>query len=249
MRRLVNLRIVFGLFLCLTLISAASAWPQQVNHGIRRLQISNKTQFLTIVSVTELNGIQTADKSLRRFQVTVRNGYSLPVVGYAFEKQDVDVGNGTASIEKNGACVGWAVAPNATDDTIFTAPAEGKVVINLSAVLLEDGQGDGEVTQIVEMMNLRAGVKAAFQEVIPVLQRVTDQGAEVNPQSLENEIFTALTPQTIDASLRRGFADAKHFFSSEMRQLKNLAHLGREVEYHSALTTLKARLEERVVKL
>lgn len=251
MRRLLTSRIVPGVVLCAALLGAVSAWASQANDGIRQLEIGNKTRFLTVESVAELASIQVGQRSLRHFKVTVRNGYSLPVVAYAFEQQDADVGNGTTSaVERNGASVGWALAPNATDDIFLTAPAAGKVVINVAAVLLEDGTGDGEAIRLTRLEEVRAGVKVAYQQIIPLLQRATaDQDSAADLQSLENEISTTLNQTTVRPNLQRGVVDAKNHLISELRQLQDEVRSGWKVEYRSEISRIKSRLEERVAKL
>ena len=254
MRRLVNSRIVLGLVLCAALIGAVGAWARKANHGISQLQVGNKTRSLIVESITELGTVQVGQKKLRQFKVTVKNGYSQPVVAYAFEQQDLTVGNGTVGgVETNGASVGWALAPNATDETLFTAPAQGEVVISVAAVLLEDGRGDGDTARLARLKEVRAGVKVAYQQIMPLLRRASnstaDQGSAADLLSLENEISGTVDEQTVHANLRRGFADAKNLLLSELRQLQNQARSGRKVEYRSEIAKIKARVEERVAKL
>ncbi len=254
MRRLVNSRIVLGLVLCAALIGAVGAWARKANHGISQFQIGNKTRSLIVESIAELDPVQVGQKTLRRFKVTVKNGYSQPVVAYALEQQDASVGKGTtAGVETNGASVGWALAPNATDETLITASAEGEVVINVAAVLLEDGRGDGDTARLTRLKEVRAGVKVAYEQIIPLLRRASnstaDQGSEADLQSLENEISATVDEKTVHVNLRRGFDDAKNLLLSELRELQNQARSGRKVEYRSEITKIKARVGERVAKL
>lgn len=254
MRRLVNSRIVLALVVCTALISAAGVWARKANHGISQLSIGNKTRALLVESVVELGTVQVEQKTLRRFKVTVKNGYSQPVVAYALEQQDASVGKRTtAAVETNGASHGWALAPNATDDTVITTSAEGEVVINVAAVLLEGGGGDGDTVRLTRLREVQAGVKAAYQQLIPLLRRASnptaDQGPEADLQSLENEISATVDEKTVHANLRRGFDDAKKFLLLELRELQNQARSGRKVEFRSELTKIKAHVEERAAKL
>ncbi len=248
MRRLVNLRIVLGLVLCAALIGAAGAWARKANHGVSQLQVGNKTRSLLVESIAELGTVQAGQITLRRFKITVKNGYSQPVVAYALEQQDASVGKGTtAGVETNGATVGWALAPNATDETFITASAAGEVVINVAAVLLEDGSGEGDTVRLTRLKEVRAGVKVAFQQIIPLLRRASnsnaDHGSEAALQSLENEISATVDEQTVHANLRRGFDEAKSLLLSELRELQNQARQGRKVEYRSEIAKIKARVE------
>lgn len=254
MRRLLNSRIALALVVCAVLVGAVGAWARKANHGISQLKVGNKTRALLVESIAEMGTFQAGQTTLRRFKVTVKNGYSQPVVAYALEQQDASVGKGTtAGVETNGAYLGWALAPNATDETFITASAEGEVVINVAAVLLEDGKGDGDTARVTRLREVRAGVKAAYQQIIPMLRRAsnsnTDQGSEADLQSLENEISATVDEKTVHLNLRRGFDDAKKMLLSELRELHDQARSGRKVEYRSEIAKIKARVEERAAKL
>src|SRR6185503_19317864 len=159
MRRLGYSRLVIVLAICAVLIGAVASWARKSNHSLPQLQVGNKTRALIIESIADLGTFQVGNKQRRRFTVTVKNGYSQPVVAYAFQQKDDSLGVGTTGgTETNGAAIGWALPPNGTDRTHFGAPGEGEIVITLAAVLLEDGSGDGDFEPLSRLKENRAGV-------------------------------------------------------------------------------------------
>ena len=254
MRRSVYSRFVIGLAVCAALIGAVGTWARRANHGIPQLQIANKTRSLIVESITELDSAQVGKKTLRRFKVTVKNGYSQPVVAYAFQQQDKSVGQGTsAAVETNGAAIGWVLAPNATDETQFSVPSEGDVVITLAAVLLKDGTGDGDVGTVSRLKENRAGVKLAYEQIVPLLRpgptSDQDPGSEAVIEAVENHISFAADERKVERNLRRGFREAKELIVTDLRELKTRARAGQHLEYRAEIDKIRARVEDVLTKL
>lgn len=251
MRRLGYSRLVIGLAVCAVLIAAVASWARKSTQSIPQLQVGNKTRALLIESIADLGTIQIGTKQRRRVKVTVKNGYSQPVVAYVFQQEHSSVGEGsTAWTETNGAAIGWVLPPNNTDPIDFVVPANSEVVITLAAVLLEDGSGDGDVEPLLRLKENRAGVKIAYQQIIPLLRRTLESNetsvSEAVIQSLENEISVTTDDQKIYINLRGGFHEAKDLILRDLRELRSR---GRGLEPRSEISKIKARVEDLLTKL
>ena len=112
MRHLFSSRFAVGLLLVLvTAIAGVAVWARKGSNGTDQLRIESKTRSLIAESVAELETIQIEpQKKLRQFKMTVKNGYSQPLVAYSLQQQDSGVGNGSvARVETNGATIGWVL--------------------------------------------------------------------------------------------------------------------------------------------
>jgi hypothetical protein len=249
-------RFAIGLLLVLvTAIGGVAVWARKGSDGTGQLRMENKTSSLIVESVAELETIQIEpQKKRRRFKVTVKNGYGQPLVAYSFRQQDGSEGKGSVSgVETNGATIGWVLPPNGTDATSFLAPSEGEVVITLAAVLLEDGTGDGDIEELSRLREVRAGVKMAYQQIVPVLRRAANSTEAVAPdiaiQSLEGEIATIPEEKTVPPNLRRGFHEAKEFLVTNLKELKSKLRSGQNLHHRSEIAKINARVEEILAKL
>ena len=261
MRQLFKLRFTIGvLIICFTLVASAAVWTAKERRKINASQIStpkieNKTRSLIIESVTEVNDVKTEPQNKwRRFKVIVRNSYSRSIVAYSFRQQDNSVGKGTiAGLEINGATNGWVLPPNRTDTVYLSASSEGEIVITLSAVLLEDTTGDGDIQTLSRLKDVRAGVKLAYQQIIPLIRQATNSDEEAKPntivQSLTNEISSTLDEKTVPPNLRRGFYDGKNFIINNLRELDNKFHSQQNLQYRSEIAKILTQIEELLAKL
>jgi len=254
-RHLFSPRFAIGLLLVLvTAIAGVAVWARKGSNGTDQLRIENKTRSLIVESVAELETIQIEpQKKRRRFKVTVKNGYSQSLVAYSFRQQDSSVGKGTVSgVETNGATIGWVLPPNGTDATSFLAPSEGEVVITLAAVLLEDGTGDGDTQALSRLREVRAGVKMAYQQIVPLLRRAANSTEAVAPdiafQSLEGEI-AAIPEKTVPPNSRRGFHEAKEFLVTNLKELESKFRSDQNLQHRSEISKILARVEEMLAKL
>lgn len=251
MRRLGYSRLVIALAVCAVLVGAVASLARKANQSIPQLQIANKTRALIIESIADLGTFQVGNKQRRRFSVTVKNGYSQPVVAYAFQQKHSSVGEGTTGgTETNGAAIGWVLPPNGTDLTHFGMPGDGEIVITLVAVLLEDGSGDGDFEPLSRLKENRTGVKLAYQQIIPLLRRTSE--SKDNPvsdaviQSLEDEISVTADEKKVYVNLRRGFQEARELILGDLRELRGR---GRTLEHRSEISKIKTRVEDILAKL
>jgi hypothetical protein len=116
--------------------------------------------------------------------------------------------------------------------------------------LLEDGSGDGDFEPLSRLKENRAGVKLAYQQIIPLLRRTSESNE--NPvsdaviESLENEISVTADDQKIYINLRGGFQEAKNLI---LRDLRELPGRGRALEHRAEVSKIKARVEDVLAKL
>lgn len=245
-------RLLIGLAVCVVLIGAFGAWAQKANDDIAQLEVVNKTTALIVESIAELSAVPAGKKQVRRFKITVKNGYPQPVVAYSFDQKDNSVGEGsTAGTETNGSTIGWTLAPNATHVAEVYTVSEGTVVLTLAAVLLKDGSGDGDAQTLSRLKEVRAGVKLAYEQIIPLLGRASESnensGAATVVQSLEEEITRIADERKVDVNLRRGFRNAKDLVLADLHELK--ARPGPYLEYPVEISKIKTRVEDVLKEL
>ncbi len=239
-------RLLIGLAVCVVLIAAVGAWAQTENHDIAELQVANKTYALIVESVAELSTIQAGKDKIRRLQITVKNGYTQPVVAYAFDQKHNNVGKGNkAGTEMNGSTIGWTLAPDATHAVELYTASDGPVVLTLAAVMLKDGSGDGDPDTLSRLKEVRAGVKLAYEQIIPLLRQVSESsvnsGSDSVVEALEKEITATADERSVDVNLRRGFRSAKDLILFDLRALK--ARPGHHLEYPVEISKIKTRVE------
>ncbi len=250
-----NLRILLGLILAAAIATAGiAALAMKGRQGSGEPRIENKTRSLVIESVVELNNSSgESPKKWRHFQITVRNGYSQAVVAYAFRQQDDSVGKGsTGGVETNGAPIGWTLLPNGTDTTQISVAPEGEVIITLSAVLLEDSTGDGDSQVLSRLRDVRAGVKMAYEQILPILRRAIAGNAaesEAAIQSLRAEIAGAPEEPSVPLNLKRGFYEAKNLVGINLSEIAAKRSSNKELQNRSDVAKLVTRIEEILAKL
>ena len=221
MKPLSTSRFVAGLLLVtLSLAAAVFVWAgsRQNNHVVR---LENKTRSLIAESVQDLG--ESQGKS--RFAVTVRNGYDKPIAAYTIRVEDSSTGKDEISaVESSGLVDDWTLAPNSTDTARVYASSDGNVVLTVYAVMFEDGTGDGDKDDLTRLQEVRAGVKLAYQRIAPILRRAASEhkgGAPAKAaQSLDAEV-TAISDEGVPMNSKRGFAQARDYVRSELKQLKD----------------------------
>jgi hypothetical protein len=244
-------RFVVGMLL-VTLSSAAVVitWAtNKQNNNTDGLRLENKTRSLTVESVKNVGESQGRS----RFAVTVRNGYDKPIVAYSIRVEDSSTGKDTISaVERGGLVDDWSLLPNATDIAHVSASSEGNVVLTIFAVMFEDGTGDGDMDDLTRLQEVRAGIKLAYQRIAPILHRTANQMGEVVSDevahSLEGEV-ASISDKGVPINLRRGFAQAKAYIGSELRQLKDKLHSEPGLKYGEEINKKAKAIEKVLAKL
>lgn len=255
MTRRIKLRLGFVIAFALPMVVAGVVvWATKRGNGTDRLRLENMTRSLVVESVKDLGEIQVDPQmKIRRFMITVRSVSDRSIVAYSFHQQDSLVGKGSVGgIETNGATIGWALLPNRTDVTYFSIPAEGEVVITLSAVLLEDGTGEGDAVALSRLKDNRAGVKTAYQLIAKVLRGAADSNEAVKPdiatQSLRAAI-AALSEESVMPNLRRGFYEGKEYVMTGLTELETRFRSNQDLQFRSEIRDVLTRVEETLAKL
>jgi hypothetical protein len=193
-------------------------WATNRQNNVGGLRLENKTRSLTVDSV------QSSEVSQGRslFAVTVRNGYDKPIAAYSVRVQDNSMDEDEISlVESAGLVDGWALAPNSTDTTRVYASSGGTVVLTIYAVMFEDGTGDGDANDLTRLQETRAGVKLAYQRIAPILRRAANRAGSPDEVtgSLGGEV-ASISDKEVPMNSRRGFAQAKTYIASELKDLK-----------------------------
>jgi hypothetical protein len=196
------------------------AWATDMQNNADGLRLENKTRSLIIESVKNLGEGQGRSQ----FAVTVRNGYDKPIVAYSIRIEDNSEDKDTISaVERGGLVDDWSLLPRATDIAHLSASSGGSIVLTIYAVMFEDGTGDGDADDLGRLQDARAGVKLAYQRIAPILRRAANANKESASdevtQSLDAEV-ASISDKEVPMNSRRGFAQAKAYIRSELKDLK-----------------------------
>lgn len=254
MKRLSFSRMAVGSALVLSCAAAAAVWAAGGGDDVNRLHVRNQTRALNIESVTSVEAAQAgAQRKTARFAVTVRNGYDKAVASYSIRVEDGSTGADTVSaVERGGYTDGWQLPPGATDVARVSTAPEGEVVLTVLAVIFEDGDGDGDADALARLRGVRAGVKLAYQQIIPILQRASNEGPAAAPeaaiQSLEDEV-SLINDREVPSNLRRGFVQARDFVAYELKEIRAELRSGKRLKYSAEVGKKLEKIEKALTKL
>jgi uncharacterized protein (UPF0147 family) len=245
-------RFVMGMLLvALSLTAVVIVWAtnRQKNINTDRFRMENKTRSLTVESVENLREAQGRSQ----FAVTVRNGYDKPIVAYSIRVEDGSTDKDTISaVERGGLVDDWSLPPSATDIAHVSASSEGNIVLTIFAVMFEDGTGDGDTDDLMRLQEVRAGVKLAYQRIAPILRRAASETSAVvseeAAQSLEGEV-ASINDKEVPMNLRRGFAQAKAYIGSELKELKDKLRSKPRLKYGEEVNKKAKDIEKALAKL
>jgi uncharacterized protein (UPF0147 family) len=239
------------LLVALSLAAVVIVWAtnRQKNINTDRFRMENKTRSLAVESVENSREVQGRSQ----FAVTVRNGYDKPIVAYSIRVEDGSTDKDTISaVERGGLVDDWSLPPNATDIAHVSASSEGNIVLTIFAVMFEDGTGDGDTDDLMRLQEVRAGVKLAYQRIAPILRRAANEtnavGSDEATQSLEGEV-ASINDKEVPMNLRRGFAQAKAYIGSELKELKDKVRSKPSLKYGEEVNKKAKELEKALAKL
>ncbi len=257
MKRFLSLRTTLAPLLILTAAAASVVgWSsRQQPTSNNPIRIENKTKSLIVESVADDDKYPfIPPRGRRQVRLTLRNGYSQPVSAYSFRQKDISVREKDISgFSTSGATIGWTLASNETNVRGISVAAKGEVVLILLAVMLEDGTGDGDPDELAYLKNYRAGVKKAYQEIVPMLREAAASGetvtAETSLQSLKSEIESIAEGSFYLAGFQNGVIDGKALAGSEIKELEDRLRSRREFDHRAGLKKILSQIEEYLAKL
>ncbi|HKP38251.1 MAG TPA: hypothetical protein VJT71_15435 [Pyrinomonadaceae bacterium] len=135
-------------------------WPGSIPQENSQLRVTNETTSLQPLSVTQEN---MGDEILVTLQLI--NAGGKPLVAYQLLKQN------TTMLTTDGATTGWALNPGTTDTVRLMIPNTDKRLM-ITAVIFDDGSGEGNSQSVKDLLDYRLGVKAQFDRAIPFLRRL-----------------------------------------------------------------------------
>lgn len=255
MRNSRSSRLGVGLLLIAATATASIAvWATRARQHTDTFRAENKTRSLALESVTEVGDLPAENgQRFRRLTVTVRNKHDKPIVAYRFRQEDSSLAEGdTAGIETNGATIGWSLPPNARDVTHVTAPSDDNAALILAAVLFEDGTGEGDADDLAALRNYRAGVKQAYERIVPLLRRAAnpERPATLDAiNSLKNEVAALPVENTGEGGYAHGFADGQSLVVRELGELEEQLRSGRKEQARPAIGKTLTHIEDVLAKL
>lgn len=216
-------RLFTALAACFVAFAAVSLWGttrgQHSRYGQNdAARVENKTQSLQVLSISVAD---IAGPGTPTLKITMLNISNKGIVDYVFLKKD---GSTTTT---SGATTGWWLAPGETDT--FTMPVgPDEEVLTLSAVLSEDGTGEGNPQEVSEMKEYRAGVGKQFARLVPLLQRAKNAPqsarARVVLEDLKKQV-SALPDESVGPNIPRGMSSglrhAKQFVLTQLKSSEN----------------------------
>ncbi len=194
------------------------------------VRVEYKTNSLVAEDLVEIRrsknrGDQGDPTTLRTFEVKLRNNSEKPIVYFSLVVKDATTTEkSTSGFERNGMTDEWSLLPNEVDVNRFFPASEGEVVLVVEAVLFNDGTGEGDSTELLRLRNHRAGMKLAYQEIAPLLQRSLNEKENVDPvstlQSLEKEV-ASMSEEKAPMNQKRGYIQAKRYIIHQLEDLRN----------------------------
>lgn len=238
-------------FLTLTIFGIAGfvVWSSAQSKNVERVIIENKTRSLAVESISELDN----GGELSKFEVTVKNNYDKPISIYRFRMSDDSTKKGDIhAVERGGLTDGWTLKPNETAVTRFSADKQGKVFLIVAAVLFEDGTGDGLVTDVTSLQDVRKGVLLGFQKLIPFLKDEAETSnflsSETAFEDLKNKIERADDDIIPDVS-KRGFGLVQGFIKMEIQDLREKIKSKSDLDANAEFLSKIAEMESRITTL
>jgi hypothetical protein len=240
-------------------IAGFAIWKSVQSKTVEQVSIQNKTSSLVVESVKGL------DKKNNRneVEITFRNNYDKSVAAYRVRvSEEFNGETNVSAVERGGLIVGWVLRPNETKVEKFILNSEGKSHLTIAAVIFEDGTGDGEIVELNRLQEIRAGVRIAFQKIVPLLREAAKTQEsflfDTAIQPLEEKI-KQLDDEDVPDNSKRGFALAQSYINLELKDIKEAAarnsnfnakaeFAGKLSEIESALTKLSVNLPSNKTK-
>jgi hypothetical protein len=226
-----------------------SVWSSVQSKNVDRVVIENRTRSFAVESIKPLTDVG----EMSRFEITFRNNYDKPISVYRFRvSDDSSEKDAIKAIERNGLVDNWLLKPHETSTSEFSAGQSGKIIIAVSAVLFEDGTGDGGPIDLTILQENRAGVWMALNKIIPIIKEnlMTDPSSPIESKagSMEEKV-RQLSDDDVPNNSKRGFAFAKNNVTMTLKDLKENTRAKSGVAPASKLTGKLDQLETISAKL
>ncbi len=230
-------------------IAAFFVWNSVQGKSIDRIVVENKTRSLIVESIKHLRDTEGQSS----FEITFKNNYDKPISIYSFRVSDDLTDKGTISgVELNGLADGWTLKSNEAHSTKFSASSTGKIIVTVAGVLFEDGTGDGIPVELVRLQEIRAGVWAAFDAIIPVFKEAlqTDKPFSTVPEVelLETKI-KQLSDKDVPDNSKPGFVFARNYIGYELKNVRENSQRNPNFNPSSKITEKFNQLEATFIKL
>jgi hypothetical protein len=183
-------------------------------------------QPLTSHPLSAQNGVENRTTSLRINAVTpsfligrtvlamsVQNISDKPIVEYTLVKQD------GSSLSTSGATTGWELAPGAQDIVNVSILGSNSQKVVLSALLFEDGSGEGDPDEIAYFRHYRDGVRDQYTRALRIIQWLNN--GRTNAAEMFRELSSILSSLPDDAETKAlgvaaGMRAAKQFILGQL---------------------------------
>jgi len=189
------------------------------NKQVGRIIVENKALSLIVLAIEEKGLVpEFRERGLGDwvlFYVTLRNDYDRPVAVYK-----IDVWDETRA-EKTGNQAGGSFLSKSTFkpgqiiQTNFLISPEGKAVLTTSAVIFEDGTGDGDTAALARLQEERRGVGMAYQKLVPILRDTLNRPDSLATRSavleLKDKLYSVWPDKCSSEAIINGFYFAKSF--------------------------------------
>lgn len=231
------------------------------------VRVEYKTNSLVAEDLVEIRKSKSQTErdnqvNWRTFEVKLKNNSEKPITDFSLVVKDAKTPeNSTSGFRRGGMTDGWSLLPNEVDVNRFSAAPEGEVVLVVEGVLFDDGTGEGDSTELLRLRSNRAGMKLAYQEIVPLLQRSLNEKENADPisalQSLEKEV-ASMSVEKAPMNQKGGYHQAKQYILTELQDLRNslsskskLIYISESEikgEYTSKIAEQLARIERTIAK-
>ncbi|HEX8565585.1 MAG TPA: hypothetical protein VF648_07930 [Pyrinomonadaceae bacterium] len=248
MKKKLNLRIVVSLFFIVCALSIGVAVFATIGQSdVKKLHVENETDSLIVYSIKELERI--GENS--RLAITVKNVSEKPILAYSIGISDNKTNkNSVNRIEINGAINNWFLKSNDINVTPFSVSSEGERTLTIAAVMFEDGSGEGISTDLSRLQEVRAGAMLAVKQITSILKSIGQDKNHALDSTIEStkEKIASLNENDVSENLRRGFVQAKDYYASELKDLKDKALANSNFNLNAEITKKVAKMERTLAK-
>ena len=265
--RTITVTLVILITVFVIFVFAQTQRQSESRQASKDVRVEYKTNSLIAEDLVEIRRSKNrADEgdptTLRTFEVKLRNNSDKRIVEFFLIVKDASTTEkSTSGFKRSVMTDGWLLLPGEVDVNRFSAAPEGEVVLIVAAVLFYDGTGEGDPTELLRFREYRAGMKLAYQEIVPKLQRGLNEKENIDPvsalQSLEKEV-AAMSVEKAPMNQKGGYHEAKQYIIMELEDIRNslsskskLVYVSESEikgEYRSKIAEQLARIERTIAK-
>lgn len=225
-------------------VTSLGIWSVVESKTAQGVTVENKTRALEVKGIEQ----STVGDGSQIVQVSLRNVSKKPIAVYSVEV--VEILNGKkdfSNVERGGLVVGWILRPNEIQIEKFPIKTGVETQLTISAVLFEDGMGDGDPKEVRRLQEIRVGIRMGFQKMLSILKESVRTGESLDGPVLQEMAskIEKLDDEGVPMRSKRGFYLARGYVLMELKDIaaeKNFNGSSREGEITKSIGEIESAL-------